>query len=120
MRDLVRLERISDVAVSPDGKHAVFTQRSTDMEANKGRTSLWLIETQKRGAVPFRLTDSANNTSAAEWSRDGRFIYFLSNSGGSNQVWRVGAHADDAAQVTHLAARCGHVPCLTEGRPSCW
>ena len=107
VRDLVRLERISDVAVSPDGKHAVFTQRSTDMEANKGRTSLWLIETQKRGAVPFRLTDSANNTSAAEWSRDGRFIYFLSNSGGSNQVWRVGAHADDAAQVTHLPLDVG-------------
>jgi dipeptidyl aminopeptidase/acylaminoacyl peptidase len=107
VRDLVRLERISDVAVSPDGKHAVFTQRSTDMDANKGRTSLWLIDTQKRGAVPFRLTDSANNASAAEWSGDGKFIYFLSNRGGSNQVWRASTHADDATQVTHVPLEVG-------------
>jgi dipeptidyl aminopeptidase/acylaminoacyl peptidase len=116
IRDLVRLERISDVAVSPDGKHAVFTQRSTDMEANKGRTGIWLIDTQKRGAVPLRLTDGANNAGSAEWSRDGKFIYYLSNRSGSNQVWRIvsaatGPHKDqpvaDSTQVTNLPLDIG-------------
>jgi dipeptidyl aminopeptidase/acylaminoacyl peptidase len=116
VRDLVRLERISDVAVSPDGRHAVFTQRSTDMEANKGRTGIWLIDTQKRGAAPLRLTDGANNASSAEWSRDGKYIYFLSNRSGSNQVWRVianatGPHKDqpvaDSTQVTNLPSDVG-------------
>ncbi|MEA3176189.1 MAG: hypothetical protein QOF42_3600, partial [Gammaproteobacteria bacterium] len=116
VRDLVRLERISDVAVSPNGKHAVFTQRSTDMEANKGRTGIWLIDTQKRGAAPLRLTDGAHNASSAEWSRDGKYIYFLSNRSGSNQVWRVianatGPHKDqpvaDSTQVTNLPSDVG-------------
>jgi dipeptidyl aminopeptidase/acylaminoacyl peptidase len=116
IRDLVRLERVSDVAVSPDGKQAVFTQRSTDMEANKGRTGIFLIDTQKRGAVPLRLTDGANNAGSAEWSRDGKYIYFLSNRSGSNQVWRVtanvtGAHKDqpvaDSTQVTNLPLDVG-------------
>jgi dipeptidyl aminopeptidase/acylaminoacyl peptidase len=116
VRDLVRLERISDVAVAPDGKHAVFTQRSTDMEANKGRTGIWLIDTQRRGAAPLRLTDGAHNASSAEWSRDGKFIYFLSNRSGSNQVWRVignpaGPHNDqpvaDSTQVTSLPLDIG-------------
>jgi dipeptidyl aminopeptidase/acylaminoacyl peptidase len=116
IRDLVRLERISDVAVSPDGKKAVFTQRSTDMEANKGRTGIFLIDTHKRGAAPLRLTDGANNAGSAEWSHDGRYIYFLSNRSGSNQVWRVtanvtGPHKDqpvaDSTQVTNLPLDVG-------------
>jgi dipeptidyl aminopeptidase/acylaminoacyl peptidase len=89
VQDMVRLERISDVAVAPDGKHAVYTQRSTDIEANKGRTSLWLLDLKKRGAAPLRLSDGANNSNSAEWSKDGRFIYFISNQGGSAQVWRM-------------------------------
>jgi dipeptidyl aminopeptidase/acylaminoacyl peptidase len=116
IRDLVRLERVSDVAVSPDGRQAVFTQRSTDMEANKGRTGIFLIDAQKRAAVPLRLTDAANNAGSAEWSHDGRYIYFLSNRSGSTQVWRVtatatGPHKDqpvaDSTQVTNLPLDVG-------------
>ena len=87
IRDLVRLERVSDVAVSPDGKRVAYTLRSTDMEANKGRTGIWLLDTQKRNATPVRLTDLAANASAAEWSTEGRYVYYLSNRSGSNQVW---------------------------------
>jgi dipeptidyl aminopeptidase/acylaminoacyl peptidase len=116
VRDMVRLERISDVAVSPDGKRAVFTQRSTDMDANKGRTAIWQIDTQKRGAAPLKLTDGAHNSNSAEWSRDGKFIYFLSTRSGSSQVWRVtanvaGPHHDqpiaDSTQVTDLPLDVG-------------
>ena len=55
VQDMVRMERISDVAVAPDGKHVVYTERTTDMEANKGRTSIWMLDTGKRGATPLRL-----------------------------------------------------------------
>jgi dipeptidyl aminopeptidase/acylaminoacyl peptidase len=101
VQDLVRLERISEPAVSPDGKHVAYTLRSTDIDANKGRTAIWLIETRKRNASPVRLTDLAANSSAPEWSADGRFIYYLSNRGGSNQVWRLSPGAEQT-QVTNL------------------
>ena len=89
VQDMVRMERISDVAAAPDGKRVVYTERTTDMEANKGRTSVWLLDTSKRGATPLRLTDGGPNSNSAEWSKDGKFIYFLSNRSGSNQVWRI-------------------------------
>jgi dipeptidyl aminopeptidase/acylaminoacyl peptidase len=57
VQDMVRMERISEVAVAPDGKRVAYTQRTTDMEANKGRTGVWLLDTGKRGATPLRLTD---------------------------------------------------------------
>ncbi len=105
IRDLVRMERVSEVAVSPDGKHVAYTQRSTDMEANKGRTSIWLLDLGKRGSVPVRLTDPAANSGSAEWSKDGKFIYILSNRSGSNQVWRLAGA--DATQVTNLPLDVG-------------
>ena len=91
VQDLVRLDRVSEIAASPDGKRAVYTLRSTEMEENRARTGIWLVDTGTRGAVPLRLTDIAANSSSAEWSGDGRFIYFLSNRSGTTQVWRVAA-----------------------------
>jgi dipeptidyl aminopeptidase/acylaminoacyl peptidase len=116
IRDLVRLERISEIAASPDGKRVAYTLRSTDMEANKGRTGVWLVDTAKRGAPAQRLTDIAANSNSAQWSADGRYLYFLSNRSGTTQVWRVAAagaarYADapgsDAMQVTNLPLDVG-------------
>ena len=116
IQDMVRMERISDVAVAPDGKHVVYTERTTDMEANKGRTSVWMLDTGKRGATPLRLTDGGPNSNSPEWSKDGKFIYFLSNRSGTNQVWRVnstgtGPRGDtpvaDSTQVTNLPLDVG-------------
>jgi dipeptidyl aminopeptidase/acylaminoacyl peptidase len=106
IQDMVRMERISDAAVAPDGKRVVYTVRSTDMDANKGRTSLWVLSIGKRGATPARLTNDGFNSSAAEWSKDGNSIYFLSNRSGSNQVWRVSSGAE-ATQVTNLPLDVG-------------
>ena len=91
VQDLVRLERMSEIAASPDGRHVAYTLRTTDMDANKGRTAIWLAETAKRGAAARRLTDLSADSSSAEWSADGHYLYFLSNRSGSNQVWRVAA-----------------------------
>jgi dipeptidyl aminopeptidase/acylaminoacyl peptidase len=93
VQDLVRLDRLSEVTASPDGRRVVYTLRTTDMEANKGRTSVWLLDMGRRSAAAVRLTDLAANSNSPEWSADGRYVYFLSNRSGSTQVWRVAAGA---------------------------
>ncbi len=116
VRDLVRLERISDPQASPDGRRIVYTLRTTDMDANKGRTAVWLLDGAKRATPAVRLTDLAANSNSPEWSADGRFVYFLSDRGGSTQVWRVSAGGgsssheppgSDALQVTSLPLDVG-------------
>ena len=123
------MERISDVAVAPDGKHVAYTQRTTDMEANKGRTGIWMLDTGKRGATPLRLTDGGPQFRQPEWSKDGKFIYFLSNRSGTNQVWRVnsnrhrsprryaGGRLDSGDQS---AARCRQLSRIAQGRSNIW
>src|ERR1700704_2220677 len=114
VQDLVRLERISEIAASPDGKRVVYTLRSTDMEADKGRTTVWLIDSGKRGFVARRLTDLAANSNCAEWSADGRFVYFLSNRSGTTQVWRVAAGGADARESRSMDAPGGDAVQITD------
>jgi dipeptidyl aminopeptidase/acylaminoacyl peptidase len=106
VQDLVRLDRISEPAASPDGKRVAYTLRTVDLESNQVRTGIWLLETRKRDAAPVRLTDLAANSSAAEWSGDGRFIYYLSDRGGSTQVWRSGTDGEPL-QITNLPLDVG-------------
>ena len=41
--DMLAMQRVSDPAVSPDGKWVAFSVRDTDLDANKGRTDIWLV-----------------------------------------------------------------------------
>ena len=61
------------------------------MAANRGRQDLWSLDLATKGAQPRRLTTHPENDNAPEWSRDGRYIYFLSARSGSSQVWRLAA-----------------------------
>ncbi|MCU0285617.1 MAG: S9 family peptidase [Acidobacteria bacterium] len=96
--DLWAMDRISGEKVSPDGKAIVFVLRKTDMEANKGRSDLWLIGIDGKGLKQL-TTDPANDTEPC-WSKDGKWIYFLSTRSGSSQVWRIPAVGGKEEKVT--------------------
>jgi len=98
--DMLAMERVSDPAVSPDGKWVAFSVRETDLDANKGRTDLWLAGAD--GSAATRLTTSPESDSSPIWSRDGKSVYFLSGRSGSSQVWRIRPAGGEAEQVTKL------------------
>jgi len=105
--DLVSMQRVSEPALSPDGRTVVYTVRETDLAANRGRTDLWALDLAPKGAQPRRLTTHPENDSSPEWTRDGREIYFLSTRSGSSQVWRLPANGGEAIQVTTLPLDVG-------------
>ena len=105
--DLVRIKRVSEPVLAPDGKTVVFTLRETDMDANRGRTDLWALELTNKSATPRRLTTHPDNDSSPQWSGDGRYVYFLSSRGGSSQVWRLQIAGGEAEAVTKLPLDVG-------------
>jgi dipeptidyl aminopeptidase/acylaminoacyl peptidase len=107
VEDLVRLRRVSEPALSPDGKTVAFSVRETDMAANRGRMDLWSLDIATKGAQPRRLTTHPQNDNAPEWSADGRYLYFLSTRSGSSQVWRLPGAGGEAEQVTDLPVDVG-------------
>jgi dipeptidyl aminopeptidase/acylaminoacyl peptidase len=101
--DLVMMDRVSDPQISPDGKRLAFDVRETAYSANKGVHSLWLIELERPGGPPRRLTAQGVNSTAPRWSIDGGTLFFLSTRSGESQVWRIDLSGGEAQQVTHLA-----------------
>ena len=115
IHDLVRIKRLSDPQVSPNGQYVAFTLRETDIDANKGRTDLWLLDLNQTNATPRRLTQHASNDSNPRWSRDGRNIYFLSTRSGSSQVWRLSLDGGEAMQVTDYPLDVGSMKVAPSG-----
>ncbi len=101
VRDLVTLERISDPQVSPDGSQVAYVQRSTDLEADRGRTDLWLVAVDG-GSAPRQLTTHEASDFSPRWSVDGRSLLFMSTRSGSSQIWRLPVDGGEARQVTDL------------------
>jgi dipeptidyl aminopeptidase/acylaminoacyl peptidase len=99
--DLVGLARISEAAVSPDGRRVVYTLRETDLAADRGRTDLWLLDLDG-GLPPRRITSHEENDGAADWGGSNDGVFFLSSRGGSPQVWRLPLAGGEASQVTRL------------------
>jgi dipeptidyl aminopeptidase/acylaminoacyl peptidase len=106
VHDLVAMRRASEPQPSPAGDQVVFLLRSTDLDANRGRTNLWRVGMDGSGLRA--LTPAKGNDSNPRWSPDGKSLYFLSTRSGSSQVWRLplGAQSPstggEAVQVTRL------------------
>ncbi|WP_206203119.1 S9 family peptidase [Thioalkalivibrio sp. XN8] len=100
VEDLVRLARVSDPQVAPDGRAVVYVLRETDIEGNRGLNGIWLARTDG-AAEPVRLTAPTASAWHPRWAPDGSALYFLSTRNGSAQVWRLPlAQPGEARPVT--------------------
>src|ERR1043165_8510940 len=102
IEDMLAMRRISDPAVSPDGKQVAFTVRATDFDANRGRSDIWLAASD--GSAIKQLTTHPENDTDPQWSADGSWLYFVSSRSGSSQVWRIRPSGGEAEVVTKLPA----------------
>jgi len=105
VRDLIGFDRLSEPAVSPDGRSVVFTQSVLDLDANRRRTDLWWMRVDGTGLK--KITTSPASDSSAVWQRDGARVYFLSTRSGSSQVWAVDPASGTETQVTSLPTDVG-------------
>ena len=100
VQDLVAMERITEPQPSPKGDRVAFVVRTTDLEANRGRFDIWMVNMDGTGLT--RLTSDPASDNNPRWAPDGRSLYFLSSRSGSSQVWRLPIGGGDPVQVTNL------------------
>jgi dipeptidyl aminopeptidase/acylaminoacyl peptidase len=101
--DLATMRRIGAPAVSPDGRWAAYQLRETDLAANRGRTDLYLLDLRAADAEPVRIASTPeHNEHDPRFSADGRWLYYLSNASGSDQLWRVALPSGTPERITDL------------------
>lgn len=99
--DLYRALRISDPAVSPDGKWIVYTVTTSDLYANKTTTDLWLVSAD--GGSPKQLTNDPADDRHAAWSPDGKWIAFESKRTGTSQIWLLNPADGTVKQFSNIS-----------------
>ncbi len=99
--DLMKLQRISDPQVSPDGKWIAYVQTSVELEADKKATHIWLVA--GAGGEARQLTQGEGSDSRPRWSPDGQSLAFVSTRGGKSQVWILPLSGGEARELTSIS-----------------
>ncbi|HVS63827.1 MAG TPA: S9 family peptidase [Thermoanaerobaculia bacterium] len=113
VHDLLAMQRLSSPAVSPDGSSVAFVVRSTDLEADRGGTDLWLVGVD--GENRRQLTAHEATDVEPAWSADGSHLYFLSSRSGTMQVWRLPMAGGEPRRVTDLPLDVSNLLISPEG-----
>jgi len=98
--DLLNCQRLSEPQFSPDGRWIAFTVQTMNIEANKGRKTLWRIRPD--GQDLQQLTTGENNNWSPRWSPDGKSLAFLSDRSGLVQVWNLPLSGGDPQPITNF------------------
>jgi dipeptidyl aminopeptidase/acylaminoacyl peptidase len=94
----ISLKSVGAPIISPDGKTIVYSVSSTDWSNNSYDTELWMA---KEGEAPLQLTrTSKNNSSAARFTPDSKFVSFLADRGEKTQLYIISVNGGEAIQVT--------------------
>lgn len=99
-RDVISLRSVGSPALAPDGGAVAYTVRTVDWENNGYDTEIWLWRSGS-GATQVTRTEDGSSTSPA-WSPDGRWLAFLADRGGGNQVHVLPVAGGEAFPVTDV------------------
>jgi dipeptidyl aminopeptidase/acylaminoacyl peptidase len=106
--DLATMKRLSGATTSPDGSLVAYQLRETDLEANKGRTDLYLLKLGDPAAQPIKVASKADkNEHDPAFSPDGKYLYYISNESGSDQIWRTPVSSEAPVQVSKFTNDVG-------------
>jgi dipeptidyl aminopeptidase/acylaminoacyl peptidase len=133
---LLKIQRISEPALSPDGKTVVFTVQAVDLAKNNRPKQIYSVPVE--GGSPRQLTREGASNDHPRWSPDSKQIYFISNrpsplqegapqSGGirtqepsapapSSQIWVMDADGSNPRQITRLSTEASGVVVSPDGK----
>jgi dipeptidyl aminopeptidase/acylaminoacyl peptidase len=103
--DLATMKRLSGAAASPDGTMVAYQLRETDLEANKGKTDLYMLKLGVPNAQPVLFASKPDkNEHDPAFAPDGKGIFYISNESGSDQIWRYDIASGTTMQSSNFKA----------------
>ncbi|MET0620578.1 MAG: S9 family peptidase [Thermoanaerobaculia bacterium] len=112
-----RIRRVGGFSVSPDGRRVAYAVSTPDVDANASRSAIWMVSLVDSGAAePRRMTSGEKRDSDPRFSPDGQRLAFLSNRGGSSQVWVLDLSGGDPVQATKFPTEVGGFTWSPDGR----
>ena len=104
IEDNYRLRGVESLSVAPDGS-VVFAVKSSDLPKAQQETHLWM--TDGRGGEPRQLTFSEKGESSPAFSRDGKWIVFVSSRDGDQNLYILPVGGGEARKLTNISTGAG-------------
>ncbi len=114
LADVFELEYASDPQISPDGNKVVFVRNFMDIMTDRGRSNLWVINSDGTGERP--LTTGNKNYSSPRWSPDGTRLLYISNVDGASQLYARWMDDGQTAKLTNLTKSPGGLAWSPDGK----
>ena len=108
--DLMKIRRVSDAQVSPDGKMIAYTVGDVDKAANRTLSQIYTVSVD--GGSPKQITKDTKSSSSPRWSPDGKRLAYT--NGG--QIWTMDADGDNRKQVTKISSGAGNPVWSPDGK----
>jgi dipeptidyl aminopeptidase/acylaminoacyl peptidase len=99
--DLMKMKRLGETAVSPDGKWLAYSVTTVNLDQNTKTAELWIqaiAGPNSESQAPKKLDVARPGDSGIQFAPDGHSVLFLSGREGGQQVWR--AEFDPASGAT--------------------
>ena len=84
--DMMKMKRLGDTAVSPDGKWLAYSVTTADLNQNTRTAELW-VHVIGADVEPEKLSVGQPGDSGLDFAPDGKQILFLSGREGGTQIW---------------------------------
>src|ERR1035441_4513004 len=104
--DMMKMKRLGETAVSPDGKWLAYSVTTVDLNQNTKTAELWvqaIAPSSGTGSDPQRLAVGQPGDGGPQFAADGHSVLFLSGREGGQQVWL--ADFDPATGATSNAKK---------------
>ena len=97
VEDLLKVRRVADPQISPDGKHIAFTVGDVNLDANRVINQIYVIGIE--GGEAKRLTNGDQSATSPRWSPDGKKIAYTTGS----QIWVMDDDGEHKEQITKIS-----------------
>ena len=97
INDLLKVRRVGDPRVAPDGQRVAFTIGDVNFDANRIVTHIYLMPLD--GGAMKQITSGDRSASSPRWSPDGKKIAYT--TGG--QIWVMDSDGDNKTQLTKIS-----------------
>lgn len=111
---MMKLARIDDPQLSPDGKQVAFTVQTVDMANNAKPTQIYVVPME--GGSAQQLTTEGTANTRPRWTPDSKRILFISDRSNGQQIWSMTADGKDARPLTSVPTDAGGETISPDGK----
>ena len=112
LMELKRIERSADFAGRQMGRLHACKRWTWPPTGSRRRSGLVPLA----GGAPRQITHDGEDNERARWSPDSKRIAYVSDRGGSSQIWLMDPDGGNAKQVTNLATEADGVTVSPDGK----